>query len=75
MEKMYFLLESTYYQLGRHRYDQVQHEVTRLHSVNAIERRVSGFEVKNFQLKPLPIIGMFYRWGVDLCKMPVTHVQ
>jgi hypothetical protein len=23
-------------------------------------------------LKPLPIMGLFYRWGVDLCKMPHT---
>jgi hypothetical protein len=27
--------------------------------------------VKDPKLKPLPIMGMFYRWGVDLCKMPV----
>jgi hypothetical protein len=32
----------------------------------------ASFEVKDPQLKPLPIMGMFYRWGVDLCKMPVT---
>jgi hypothetical protein len=27
--------------------------------------------VKDPKLKPLPIMGMLYRWGVDLCKMPV----
>jgi hypothetical protein len=26
-------------------------------------------------LKPLPIMGMFYRWGVDVCKMPFKSVS
>jgi hypothetical protein len=28
--------------------------------------------VKDPALKPLPIMGMFYRWEVDLCKVPTV---
>jgi hypothetical protein len=35
----------------------------------------ANFKVKNSTLKPLPIMGMFYRWGVDLCKMPFKSVS
>jgi hypothetical protein len=31
---------------------------------------LATFEVKDPALKPLPIMGMFYCWGVDLCKIP-----
>jgi hypothetical protein len=50
-------------------FGRVQHEVAACTMCN---RAKASFEVKNPQLKPLPIMGMFYRWGVDLCKMPVT---
>lgn len=26
-------------------------------------------------MKPLPIMVMFYRWGVDLCKIPFVSVS
>jgi hypothetical protein len=32
----------------------------------------ASFEVRDTVLKPLPIMGLFYMWGVDLCKMPHT---
>jgi hypothetical protein len=39
------------------------------------DRVKANFEVKDPTLKPLPIMGMFYRWGVDLCKMPFRSVS
>jgi hypothetical protein len=30
----------------------------------------ASFKVKDPALKPLSIMEMFYRWGVDPCKMP-----
>jgi hypothetical protein len=39
------------------------------------DRVKANFEVKDPTLKPLPIMGMFYRWGVDLCKMPFKSVS
>jgi hypothetical protein len=35
----------------------------------------ANFEVKDPTLKPLPIMGMFYRWGVDLCNMLFKSVS
>jgi hypothetical protein len=46
---------------------QVRKEVS---SCTVCDRVKANFEVKDPALKPLPIMGMFYRWGVDLCKMP-----
>jgi hypothetical protein len=46
---------------------QVRKEVS---SCMVCDRVKANFEVKDPALKPLPIMGMFYRWGVDLCKMP-----
>jgi transposase InsO family protein len=39
-------------------------------SCTVCDRVKANFEVKDPSLKPPPIMGMFYRWGVDLCKMP-----
>jgi hypothetical protein len=38
----------------------------------ACDRVKASFEVRDTVLKPLPIMGLFYGWGVDLCKMPHT---
>jgi hypothetical protein len=38
----------------------------------ACDRVKVSFEVRDTVLKPLPIMRLFYRWGVDLCKMPHT---
>jgi transposase InsO family protein len=67
VKKTYSLLEPTYWWVGM--FGQVQHEVA---ACIVCDRAKASFKVKNPQLKPLPIMGMFYRWGVDLCKMPVT---
>ncbi|GAQ92481.1 hypothetical protein with ribonuclease H-like domain and integrase-like domain [Klebsormidium nitens] len=48
-------------------YGQVQHEVA---ACTVCDRVKATFDVKDPELKPLPIMGMFYRWGVDVCKMP-----
>jgi DNA polymerase III alpha subunit len=50
-------------------FGQVQLEVA---ACTACNQAKASFEVKDPQLKPLSIMDMFYRWGVDLCKMPVT---
>jgi hypothetical protein len=50
-------------------YEQVSLEV---HACAACDRVKASFEVRDSVLKPLPIMGRFYRWGVDLCKMPHT---
>jgi hypothetical protein len=42
----------------------------RVSSCMVCNRVKANFEVKDPTLSPLPIMGMFYRWGVDLCKMP-----
>jgi hypothetical protein len=61
------MLEPTYWWVGM--FGQVQHEVA---ACTVCDRAKASFEVKDPQLKPLSIMGMFYRWGVDMCKMPVT---
>ena len=63
--KTYSMLSPTYWWVGM--YGQVQHEVA---ACTVCDRVKATFEVKDPELKPLPIMGMFYRWGVDLCKMP-----
>jgi hypothetical protein len=35
----------------------------------ACDRVKVSFEVRDTVLKPLSIMGLFYRWSVDLCKM------
>jgi hypothetical protein len=50
-------------------YEQVRFEVR---ACAACDRVKASFEVRDTQLKPLPIMGLFYMWGVDLCKMPHT---
>jgi hypothetical protein len=67
VKKTYSMLEPTYWWVGM--FGQVQHEVA---ACTVCDRAKASFEVKDPQLKPLPIMGMFYRWGVNLCKMPVT---
>jgi hypothetical protein len=67
IKKTYLLLEPTYW--WARMYGEVQYEVA---ACIACDRAKATFEVKDpKRLKPLPIMGMFYRWGVDLCKMPV----
>jgi hypothetical protein len=51
---------------------QVRKEVS---SCTVCDRVKANFEVKDPTLKPLPNMGMFYRWGVDLCKMPFKSVS
>ncbi|GAQ93234.1 hypothetical protein KFL_013780010, partial [Klebsormidium nitens] len=63
--KTYSLLSPTYWWVGM--YGQVQREVA---ACTVCDRVKATFDVKDPELKPLPIMGMFYRWGVDLCKMP-----
>jgi hypothetical protein len=41
-------------------------------SCAACDHVKASFEVRDTVLKPLPIMRLFYRWGVDLCKMPHT---
>jgi hypothetical protein len=65
VKKTYSLLEPTYWWVGMFR--QVQQEVA---ACVVCDRIKATFEVKDPTLKPLPIMGMFYRWGVDLCKIP-----
>jgi hypothetical protein len=50
-------------------YEQVRFEVR---ACAACDRVKASFEVRDTVLKPFPIMGLFYRWGVDLCKMPHT---
>ena len=63
--KTYSLLEPTYFWSGM--FSQVRREVS---SCTICDRVKASFEVKDTTLKPLPIMGLFYRWGVDLCKLP-----
>jgi hypothetical protein len=65
VHKTHSLLEPTYFWSGM--FAQVRKEVS---SCTVCDRVKANFEVKDPALKPLPIMGMFYRWGVDLCKMP-----
>jgi hypothetical protein len=65
VKKTYSLLEPTYWWVGMH--GQVQQEVAACVVCNRIK---ATFEVKDAALKPLPIMGMFYRRGEDLCKIP-----
>lgn len=67
VQKTYSLLEPTYFWSGM--FSQVRDEVL---SCTVCDRVKANFEVKDPVLKPLPIMGMFYRWGVDLCKIPFT---
>ncbi|GAQ87978.1 putative retrotransposon protein [Klebsormidium nitens] len=66
VKKTYSLLEPTYWWVGM--YGQVEVEVS---FCVVCDRVKATFEVKDPTLKPLPIMGMFYRWGIDLFKMPV----
>jgi ribosomal protein L37AE/L43A len=43
-------------------------------SCTVCNRVKANFKVEDPTLKPLPIMGMFYRWGVDLCRMPFKSV-
>ena len=65
VHKTHSLLEPTYFWSGM--FAQVRKEVS---ACTVCDRVKANFEVKDPALKPLPIMGMFYRWGVDLCKMP-----
>jgi hypothetical protein len=67
IKKTYSLLEPVYVWAGM--YEQVRFEVR---ACAACDRVKASFEVRDTVLKPLPIMGLFYRWGVDLCKMPHT---
>jgi hypothetical protein len=67
IKKTYFLLEPVYVLTGM--YEQVRFEVR---ACAACDRVKASFEVRDTVLKPLPIMGLFYRWGVNLCKMPHT---
>jgi hypothetical protein len=70
VHKTHFLLEPTYFWSGM--FAQVRKEVS---SCTVCDRVKANFEVKDPALTPLPIMGMFYRWGVDLCKMPFKLVS
>jgi hypothetical protein len=47
-------------------YEQVRFQV---HVCAACDRVKASFKVRDTILKPLPIMGLFYRWGVDFFKM------
>jgi hypothetical protein len=70
VHKTFTLLEPTYFWSGM--FAQVRKEVS---SCTVCDRVKANFEVKDPTLKPLPIMGMFHRWGVDLCKMPFKSVS
>jgi hypothetical protein len=70
VHKTHSLLEPTYFWSGM--FAQVRKEVS---SCTVCDRVKANFEVKDPTLKPLPIMGMLYRWGVDLCKMPFRSVS
>jgi hypothetical protein len=70
VHKTHSLLEPTYFWSGM--FAQVRKEVS---SCTVCDRVKANFEVKDPVLKPLPIMGLFYRWGVDLCKMPFKSVS
>jgi hypothetical protein len=66
LHKTHSLLEPTYF--WSEMFAQVRKEVSYCTVCDCVK---ANFEVKDPALKPLPIMGMFYyRWGVDLCKMP-----
>jgi hypothetical protein len=69
IKKTYSLLKPVYTWACMH--EQVRFEVR---ACAACDRVKASFEVRDTVLKPLPIMGLsrFYRWGVDLCKMPHT---
>jgi hypothetical protein len=70
VHKTFSLLKPTYFWSGM--FAQVRKEVS---SCTVCDRVKANFEVKDPTLKPLPIMGMFYRWGVDMCKMPFKSVS
>jgi hypothetical protein len=61
VKKPYSLLKATYWWAGM--YGQIKFEVA---VCRACDRAKATFEVKDPELKPLPMMGMFYKWGVDL---------
>jgi hypothetical protein len=67
IKKTYSLFEPVYIWAGM--YEQVRFKVR---ACAACDRVKASFEVRDMVLKPLPIMGLFFRWGVDLCKMPHT---
>jgi hypothetical protein len=68
IKKTYFLLEAVYTWAGM--YEQVRFEVRACAACDPVK---ASFEVQDMALKPqVPIMGLFYMWGVDLCKMPRT---
>jgi hypothetical protein len=70
VHKTFFLLQPTYFWSGM--FAQIRKEVS---SCTVCDRVKANSEVKDPTLKPLPIMGMLYRWGVDLCKMPFKSVS
>jgi hypothetical protein len=67
IKKTYSLLEPAY--TWADMYEQVRFEVR---ACAACDHVKASFEVRYTVLKPFPIMGLSYRWGVDLCKMPHT---
>jgi hypothetical protein len=67
IKKTYSLLEPVYIWAGM--YEQVRCEVR---ACGACDRVKASFEVQDTVLKPLPMMGLFYMWGVDLCQMAHT---
>jgi hypothetical protein len=65
VHKTHSLLEPTYF--WSEMFAQVRKEVP---SCTVCDRVKANFEIKNPALEPLPIMVMFYRWRVNLCKMP-----
>jgi hypothetical protein len=70
VHKTFSLLEPTY--SWSDMFAQVRKEVS---FCTVCDRVKANFEDKDPTLKPLPIMGMFYRWGVDLCNMPFKSVS
>jgi hypothetical protein len=70
VHKTHSLIEPTYFWSGM--FAQVRKEVS---SCTICDRVKAKFEVKDPALKPLPIMGIFYRWEVELCKMPFKSVS
>jgi hypothetical protein len=67
IKKTYSLLKPVY--TWADMYEQVMFEVRACAACNRVK---ASFEVRDTVLKPLPIMGLFYRWDVDLCKMRHT---
>jgi hypothetical protein len=67
IKKTYSLLRPVYTWAGM--YEQVRFKVRACASCNRVK---ASFEVRETVLKPLSIMGLFYRWGVNLCKMSHT---